>query len=213
MAKHIYTYINPLVEKHINAVLDVLANDGIIAYPTDVNWAVGCDATNVKAIRKIQALKSLHPKEQPFSLLCDSLSMVAQFATIEQSAYRYLRKILPGPYTIILPSNKALPKILHDKRKSVGIRIPNCPLILGIIAALQKPLLTSSLPHGESSSEEAIRYGYTIEERFGHQIDLILDLGEEVIPGETSIIDFSEGSYTIVRKGLGDLSIFPPKQP
>jgi tRNA threonylcarbamoyl adenosine modification protein (Sua5/YciO/YrdC/YwlC family) len=208
VAKHLYTYINPLAEKHIQAALDVLKNDGIIAYPTDVNWAVGCDASSVKAIKKIQQLKAQHPKEQPFSLLCDSLSMVAQFALLEQPAYRALRKILPGPYTVLLPSNRSLPKLIHDKRKSVGIRIPQSPLLLGLIAAFQKPLLTSSLAHGETPEEEAIRFGYTIEERFGHHIDLILDLGEEVIPGETSIIDFTTGEATVVRIGLGDVSMF-----
>jgi tRNA threonylcarbamoyl adenosine modification protein (Sua5/YciO/YrdC/YwlC family) len=208
MAKHLYTYINPLSEKHLQEALRVLQNDGLIAYPTDVNWAVGCDASSVKAIKKIQALKAQHPKERPFSLLCDSLSMVAQVATVEQSAYRVLRKILPGPYTVLLASNRSLSKLINDKRKSVGVRIPAAPLLLGLVAALQRPLLTSSLPHGESEDEEAIRYGYDVEARFGHQIDLILDLGEEVLPAETSIIDFSEGGCKVVRKGLGDVSMF-----
>jgi tRNA threonylcarbamoyl adenosine modification protein (Sua5/YciO/YrdC/YwlC family) len=208
VAKHIYTYINPLAEKHISEALRLLENDGLIAYPTDVNWAVGCAADSVKAVRRIQQLKNDHPKGQPFTLLCNSLSMVAQVAVVEQSTFRYLRKILPGPYTAILPSNKGLPKIIHDKRKSVGIRIPACPLVLGLITALGRPLLTSSLPHGEQFGDEAIRFGYDIEGRFGHQIDLILDLGEEVISGETTIVDFTSGSPEVIRKGLGDVSIF-----
>ncbi len=204
MAQHLYTYINPLSEKHLRLALEVFSRDGIIAYPTDVNWAVGCDASNVKAIKRIQQLKSHHPKEQPFSLLCDSLSMVAQIALVEQPTYRFLRKILPGPYTILLPSNRSLPKLINDKRKSVGIRIPQCPLLLGLIAVLQKPILTSSL----SSVEEPLRWGYEVDAHFGHQLDLILDLGEEVIPGETSIVDFSSGEPHVVRVGIGDVSMF-----
>ncbi len=207
MAKHLYTYINPLAEKHLAEALGVLSNDGLIAYATEVNWAVGCAADSVKAVRRIQQLKSEHPKNQPFTLLCNSLSMVADMAVVEQSTYRFLRKILPGPYTVILPSHKGLPKIIHDKRKSVGIRIPECPLLMGLIAALEKPILTSSLPLG-TFGDEAPRFGYDVESRFGHLLDLILDLGEEVIPGETTIVDFTSGSPQVLRKGLGSVSIF-----
>ena len=208
MAKHIYTFVNPCVEKHLDLACEILGNDGVLAYPTDVNWAFGCDASSSKALQRIKALKPDHPKDQPFSLLCESLSMIANIANVENYAYRRLRKILPGPYTIMLQSNRTLPKQIGDKRACVGVRVPKAPLLLEIISRFGKPLATTSLPQSDSSSRggaEYLQYGYEIEQTFGHQLDLILDLGQEMFPRETTIVDLREAEVKVIREGEGSV--------
>ena len=205
MAKHLYTFINPTSKKHLEKASELLNKDGIIAYPTDVNWALGCNASSPKALSRLQALKPFHPKAQPFSLLCDSLSMVAQVANVSDVAFRVLRKILPGPYTLLLESNKMLPRQIKDKRKTVGVRVPQSPLILDLINCFGGPLLTTSISQYEISKDNfvSIRYGYELDEHLGHGLDLILDLGEEVVPLETTIIDMTQSQLELVRQGVG----------
>lgn len=206
MARHIYTYINPTSERDLLEACRVLDNDGILAYPTDVNWALGCNAASKKAINKLYVLKAEHPKGQAFSLLCDSLSMVASVAYIENFAYRIIRRALPGPYTFLLQRNHDLPRKIKDMRKVVGIRIPDSPLLLDLIRMFGKPLITTSMPPGPAFSEgdqQYLTFGYQINEAFGHAIDLILDLGEEIQPDETTIIDLSTTAIKIIRQGKG----------
>lgn len=208
MAKHIYTYANPTSVRDLEAACEVLKHGGLIAYPTDVNWAIGCDASMSKAIGRIQKIKPLHPKKQPFSLLCHSISMISEVAHIEHFAYRLLKKTLPGPYTYLFKRNKNLPKQINDKRKVVGVRVPDCELLLDLVKMYNKPLLTTSLPQLDEVGAQSISFGYEIEQCFGHQIDLILDLGEEVLPHNSTIVDFSEGQVEVLRVGLGDTSLF-----
>ena len=204
MAEHIYTYINPTNKKHLERACYFLEKGALIAYPTDVNWAIGCDASSPKALKKMQALKPYHPKDQPFSLICQSLSMISSVAYLDQSAYRMLRKALPGPYTILLKPQKKLVRLIHDKRKSVGIRVPNSPLLLDLVELYGKPLATSSLVFPDTK----FSYGSEIEDKIGHALDLILDLGEEVIPSETSIIDMTGDVPEILRQGEGSTDFF-----
>lgn len=204
MAKHIYTHINPSNRKHLAKACCIFENGGVVAYPTDVNWAIGCDASNSKALKKILSLKPGHPKTQPFSLLCSSLSMVSQVAFLDHSAYRMLKKALPGPYTILLKPQKNLARQINDKRRTVGVRVPNCPLLLDLINYYKKPLATSSLVFEENQ----LHFGYEVDENYGYGIDLILDLGQELIPYETSIVDLTEGLPKIMRQGRGSTDFF-----
>lgn len=203
MAEHFYTHIDPVNEKHIALAAETLAKGGVIAYPSDVNWAVGCDPSQTKALKRILQLKPEHPKKQPFSLLCQDLSMVSQVASLSSSAYRDLKKILPGPYTALLKSNATFLRKIKDKRQVVGVRVPQSPLLLSLIEYYDKPIATSSL-----GVEEGLSFGYQIEERFGHGIDLILDLGEEVIPLETTILDLTGDELVVVREGVGSIKYF-----
>ncbi len=132
--EHLYTYENPVSQRDIARVVASLQNDGIISYPTDLNWAFGCDASNVKAIDRIKRLKP--GKELPFSLICKDISMISQYANVDNFAYPILKKIFPGPYTVLLARNKTLPRQLHDKRRLVGMRIPKRPLVLALVDAL-----------------------------------------------------------------------------
>jgi len=208
LASHVFTYIDPPCEKDIAQACRVLESGGIIAYPTDVNWAVGCDASNVKAIDKIRSLKASENSDRPFSLICDSLSMASDFATIDGNHYRLLRKALPGPFTFLLKRSKNLARQINDKRKIVGIRIPKSPLVLELVEKFGRPLATSSLTSDPNSDLSAPTFGYQVEELFGHGMDMILDLGDEVLFRETSIIDLSDGEPELIRRGEGDLSIF-----
>lgn len=206
-AKHLYTYIDPVVESHLERALDVIRNGGIIAYPTDVNWAFGCDASNIKSLDKIRMLKPFHPKERPFSLICSDLAMVSSVANVDSQAYRILRKVLPGPYTILLARNRTLPRQIKDKRKIVGIRIPKSPLLLALVEKFGHPIATTSVPLLQSNTSElpvSARFGFEVLENFGHAVDLIIDLGEAVPGLESTIVDFSEGTPHMIRLGLGD---------
>ncbi|MEZ4741461.1 MAG: L-threonylcarbamoyladenylate synthase [Bdellovibrionota bacterium] len=211
MAKHIFTYINPPSERDLDAACLVLEQGGVIAYPTDVNWSIGCDASNVKAVDRLRAIKpakNIEVDKQPFSLIFSSLSMAANYATVDGHHYRLLKKSLPGPYTFILKRSKNLARQINDKRRIVGIRIPQSPLILALVDKFARPLATTSLSFPLDSEMNYLKFGFEIEERFGHGIDLILDLGEEVIYRETSIIDLSSDEPQIVRSGVGDISMF-----
>lgn len=203
MTELLYTHVHPTNERHLARACAVLANDGIIAYPTDVNWAIGCDPRSTKAMARIRALKPHHPKEQPFSLLCNSFSMMADFALLDDQAYCVLKKALPGPYTVLLKRSRLLPKQLKDKRSVVGVRIPEAPLILDLIAQFGHPLANTSMP-AHPQQQVVLNFGYEIEEVFGHALDLILDLGEERLPLATTILDFSgDAGPAIVREGVG----------
>lgn len=212
MAEIIYTFVDPPREKDIERAVQCLENGGVIAYPTDVNWAFGCDVLSSSAIDKIRLLKPAHSKEKPFSLICSSISMISDIAIVNNNSYRLLKKLLPGPYTLLLKSNKRLPKQIHDKRKVVGVRHPESPLLLALVERLGRPLLSSSIPHKPSMDAfdpaSAIHYGYEVDESFGHGIDLILDLGGEVEMKETSIIDLTEEFPVVIREGVGDISPF-----
>jgi len=211
LAKHLYTFIDPPNEKHLAEACALLAAGGVLAYPTDLNWAIGCDAANVKALDRIRRLKPSHPKDQPFSLLCDDIAMASTIGTIDQPAYRMLRRIFPGPYTVLLPRHRSLPRQIKDKRRIVGIRIPEAPLIRALIARYGHPIATTSVPSvpvPQPVGEEAPKFGYQVAEHFGHGLDLILDLGDEMPGTESTIIDMSEGEPQIIRVGAGDPAIF-----
>ncbi len=168
MAKHIYTYENPTSEKHLKEACEVLSSEGILALPTDTNWVFAWDAQKVKPLQQIYLLKPEHTKSKPFSLLCSDLTMVSKYANYEAASYRILKKIFPGPFTVILDSNKFLPKFIDDRRKTLGIRIPNRPLILDLISLYKAPFITSSVPdilRRSESGEEFMELPLVLDER------------------------------------------------
>lgn len=212
MASHIYTYTDPVSLKHISQACACLQEDGLLAYPSDVNWALAWNPASKKALQKVQQLKPFHPQAQSFSLLCNSFAMIAKVGYVEQSHYRLLKKILPGPYTILLKKNHDFFKSVKDKRAAVGARYPNSRLLDALIEAFGGPLVTSSLdfaPEGKNPPT----FGYEVDEFFGHGIDLILDLGEEVYPQHTTIIDCTELAPTLVRQGVGAVEGLPLCEP
>jgi tRNA threonylcarbamoyl adenosine modification protein (Sua5/YciO/YrdC/YwlC family) len=206
MSEHLYTYVDPPSERDLAKAFDILEKDGVIAYPMDQNWAFGCDARNHRALDRIRLLKPTHPKERPFSLICSDVAMASHVGNIDHQLYRFLKKAWPGPYTIIVRRNRSLPRQIKDKRQLVGIRIPENPMVLRLVEKFGRPLATTSIPFG--SDDEPLKMGYQIFEEYGHAIDLLLDLGEELPCLESTVIDFSEGYPQVVREGVGDPSIF-----
>ncbi len=206
MSEHLYTYDDPPSERDLEKACRVLDRGGVLAYPMGVNWAFGCNASDHKALVRLQRLKPSHPKKQPYSLICSSMSMASTVGNIDHQMYRYLKKAWPGPYTVIVKSNRTLPRQIKDKRQVVGIRIPECPMVLALVEKFGHPLATTSVP--EKPDGEPLRMGYEIFDYFGHAIDLLLDLGEELACLDSTIIDFSDGHPILVRKGVGEPSVF-----
>ena len=206
MAEHLYTYIDPPNEKHLEKISKLLENDRVVVLPMGTNWAFACSASSHKALDKIRSLKPKHIKERPFALVCSDVTMASSVGNIGNHLYRYLKKAWPGPFTVIVNRNKTLPKQIKDKRPVVGIRIPNEQITLEIIKFFGKPLAVSSIPSEDSGV--TLKMGYEIEDKYGHAVDLIVDMGEELSGEESTVIDASNDDINVVRLGAGDVSLF-----
>ena len=185
----------------IKQVIECLQDGGVIIYPTDTIYGLGCDIMQHKAIEKICQIKNIDPQKAQLSFICNDLSHLSDYTkSIDTPLYRMLKNYLPGPYTFILPASKQVPKILQSKKSTIGLRIPNNVICHQILAALGNPILSTSLP-GEMVEE------YTdpeiIHEKFEHQVDFVIDGG---IGGMTpsTIVDCTTDEWTILRQGLGD---------
>jgi tRNA threonylcarbamoyl adenosine modification protein (Sua5/YciO/YrdC/YwlC family) len=204
MGEHLYTHIDPPNERDLKRVSTILDAGGVVALPAGTTWMFCCDAASKKGVAQIRLLKPMHPKEKPFSLICSSISMASQMARIDNHAYRSLSRICPGHFTILFKSTKFVPKLLGNKRATVGIRIPNEPLTLALVEHYGKPLIATSVPDDEDGI--AMTMGYAIQDVYGHGLDMVLDLGEELIGQETTILDFTSGEAEVVRQGAGELA-------
>ena len=190
--------------RRISQVLDVLESGGLIAYPTDSVYGIGCDIMNAKAIGRLHDLVATikeDPEHSPLSFICHDLSNVAEYAFIGDHAYRTMRRLLPGPYTFVLEATKLVPKVMRKKRKTVGIRVPNSPIPLAIVEALGNPIATTS---ASSRDGELIPDPWTLQDLFGHAIDLIID-GGYLFPEPSTVIDFTQDLPRLLRAGKGEL--------
>ncbi len=194
----IYT-INPdnPQKRLIKKVCDILDEGGIIAYPTDTFYGIGCDLYNKKAIELIYRLKK-RPLSKPFSIVCDSLKEISRYAIVSNYAYKTMKSLLPGPYTFILEGTKLVPKIMLTKRKTVGIRVPDNRICLAIVKTLGRPIISTSA--GYDSPQE-------IYEKYRPHINAVVDGG--IIKGEpSSVISLIEKIPVVIREGKGDVSRF-----
>lgn len=184
----------------IDQAVASLQRGGIIAFPTDTGYALGCDLFNKKAIDRIYSLKK-RDTSKPLSFICSDLKELSQFAIVNNKAYRVMRRLLPGPYTFVLPATKLVPKLLVSKRSSVGIRVPQHPVCLALVQALRHPIIGTSC---STADGEALQTAGEIKSKLGKFIDLILDSG--AVPSEPStVLDFSTPDPVVVRQGKGPL--------
>ena len=187
-------------ERLIKQVVDCLKSGGIIVYPTDTIYGLGCDIFQPKAIERICQLKNISPAKAQFSFICRDLSHLSDYTkSIDTPLYRTLKAHLPGPFTFIMPASKKIPKLLETKRATVGIRVPKNNICSDLLAELDHPIISTSLP-GENVEE------YTdpeiIFERFGDKVDFVIDGGiGGMIP--STIVDCSSGICEVMREGAG----------
>jgi tRNA threonylcarbamoyl adenosine modification protein (Sua5/YciO/YrdC/YwlC family) len=181
----------------ITRVCEVLERGGLIAYPTDTFYGIGCDLVNKKGIQLIHKLKN-RPLKQPFSILCDSLKEISLYAQVSNYAYKTMKRCLPGPYTFILEATQLVPKIMLTKRKTIGIRVPDNAICLAIVRTLGRPIISTSAGHDEP---------YAIEEAFSPHLSLIVD-GSPIYPEPSSVISLIGDTPEVLREGKGDISLF-----
>lgn len=186
--------------RQLSMVKECLESGGIIAYPTDTIYGLGCDIFHPEAIEKICAIKKVNPEKANLSFICSDLSDLSLYAkAIDNSLFRILKKALPGPFTFILPASKQVPKILQSKKKTIGLRIPDNNIALSIISTLGHPILSASFPGDniEDYTDPEIIY-----EHWGNQIDMVIDGGiGGIVP--STVVDCTTNEYVVTRQGAG----------
>jgi tRNA threonylcarbamoyl adenosine modification protein (Sua5/YciO/YrdC/YwlC family) len=201
-----FLQINPsnIDQRLIKTVVDVLKNDGVIIFPTDTVYALGCDIYSNKAIEKISRLKKVKPEKANFSFICSDLSHISDFTKpFDRSLYKILNRSLPGPFTFILNANSAVPAIFKNNKKTIGIRIPANQVPISIIKELGNPIMSASL-HNEDELVDYLTDPAEIFENFETIVDLIIDGGYGGNKPST-IVDCTDGEPVILRQGAGIL--------
>ena len=191
-------------QKNIQQVVETLANDGIVIFPTDTIYAIGCSIYSTKAIERIARLKGVNPKNANFSFLCYDLSQLSDYTRpISNDVYKLMRRTLPGPYTFILNANSKVPKLLGNKKKTVGIRIPENNILAEIIRELGHPLMSTSV-HDDDDIIEYTTDPELIHEKYKELVDLVIDGGfGDNTP--STIIDCTGDEIMMVREGKGEV--------
>ncbi|MCX7816820.1 MAG: L-threonylcarbamoyladenylate synthase [Syntrophales bacterium] len=187
----------------IRKVVECLKAGGIIIYPTDTVYGLGCDLLNKRGIERIYEIKR-KSKKQPLSFVCADLKHLSQYAIVSDFAYRVMRRYLPGPYTFILPASRLVPKIILPKRQTTGIRVPDHQICLAIVRELGRPIISTSVKNEEG---ELMNDPILVHDRFKHHVDLVIDGG--IIPAQPStVISLIDDTVEVVRIGKGDVRSF-----
>lgn len=189
----------------VSQVADTLRDGGLIAYPTDSSYALGAQLGNAEAKARIIDIRRLDDKHH-FTLVCRDFAQLGQFVHLDNAVFRAVKAATPGPYTFILPATGEVPKrLLHPKKKTVGVRIPEHRITQAILAELGEPILSSTLLLPDE--DEPLAQGWEIKERLDHVVDLVID-GDVAAGQVTTVVDFSSGVPEIQRVGAGDTSPF-----
>jgi tRNA threonylcarbamoyl adenosine modification protein (Sua5/YciO/YrdC/YwlC family) len=196
---------NPEPQK-IKKVVECLRNGGLVIYPTDTVYGLGCDIFQARSIERIARLKGIKVERANFSFICSDLSHLSEFAKLSTQAFKIMKKALPGPFTFILPATSATPKLLNNKKKTIGIRIPDHKIPYQIVKELGNPIITTSI-HDEDAIIEYSTDPSLIFERFEKQVDMVIDGGFGHNQHST-IIDATTNDFEVLREGLGDFSLF-----
>lgn len=195
--------IDPRIVKprQIQMVKEILDRNGVIAYPTDTTYGLGCSIFSKKGIERIYRIKQ-RERGKPMSFICSSLSEVARYARVEDSAFRILKRYLPGPYTFILEATRVVPDLVMTRQKTVGIRIPDNPICMAIVTSLGNPIITTS---ANLSGEEPIGDPALIDEELGSMIDLVVD-GGILSTSVSSVVSLVGDHPQVLRQGIADTS-------
>lgn len=204
MSQFFYIHPDNPQARLINQAVEIIKQGGVIVYPTDSGYALGCAIGEKYAMDKIVAIRKL-PENHNFTLVCSDLSELSNYALVNNQAYRLIKNNTPNPYTFILPATKDVPRRLMTKRKTIGIRVPDNAIALALISALGEPILSCSLmlPHTEVTLSDPDE----IRDYLEHQVDLIIH-GGYLGQTPTTVIDLTEESPIIIREGTGDLTPF-----
>lgn len=189
--------------RDVDRVVRCLKEGGLVIYPTDTVYAIGCDIFNARGIEAVCRHKGVDPRKANLSFICNELSMVSNYAKMDNAAFKLMKRNLPGPFTFILEGNSRLPK-LFKQRKTVGIRIPDNNIIRTIVEALGNPILTTSLKRDDDEILEYYTDPELIDEKFGSEVDLVVDGGIGTLEPST-VVDCTDGSAEVIRQGKGNL--------
>jgi tRNA threonylcarbamoyl adenosine modification protein (Sua5/YciO/YrdC/YwlC family) len=193
--------------RHIARAVEVLKEGGVIIYPTDTIYGLGCDITRKDAVERIQRIKRRSAKK-PMSFVCADLANISSYAHVSNFAYRILRRCLPGAYTFVLPASRNTPRMLQSKQKTVGLRVPDHPVPLALASGLGNPVISTSANY---SDDEVLTDPYGLETTMGREVDLILECGQlPVMP--SSVVSLIGDQVEILRAGGGDLSMFSEEE-
>lgn len=201
MARYLDVHPDNPQPRTLQQIVAALHDDALIAYPTDSGYALGCRIGNREGRDRILRIRGLDDKHH-FTLVCRDFSQLGQMVHVDNSAFRAIRSVTPGPYTFILPAMPDVPRrLLHPKKRTVGVRIPDHTFVQALLSEHGEPLLTSTLIlPGET---EPRTMGWDIKEDLDHEVDIVVEAGE-VHPEPTTVIDWSEGAPEVLRRGAGD---------
>jgi len=205
MARYLDVHPDNPQPRLLAQIADALRDDQLIAYPTDSGYALGCRLGNRDGRDRILRIRGLDDKHH-FTLMCRDFAQLGHFVQVNNSAFRAIKAATPGPYTFILPATQEVPRrLMHPKKKTVGVRIPDHVFVQALLETLDEPLLTSTLIlPGET---EPRSMGWEIKEELDHEVDIVVEAGE-TLAEPTTVIDWSEGYPDVVRVGAGDPSRF-----
>jgi tRNA threonylcarbamoyl adenosine modification protein (Sua5/YciO/YrdC/YwlC family) len=206
MARFIDIHPDNPQERSVDQAATVLRDGGLIAYPTDSGFALGAQLGNKDALERIRTIRHLDDKHH-FTLVCKDFAQLGQFVHVDNSIFRAVKAATPGPYTFILPATREVPRrLLHPKKKTVGVRIPDSRIVMALLTALGEPMLSTTLIL--PGATEPMTTAWEIADRLDGQVDAVIESGADVIAEPTTVVDFSDGSAEVVRVGAGDPTPF-----
>jgi tRNA threonylcarbamoyl adenosine modification protein (Sua5/YciO/YrdC/YwlC family) len=205
MAKYFDVHPEDPQPRAIGQIVQLLQSGGLIAYPTDSCYALGAQLGNKEALDRIRTIRQLDDKHH-FTLVCRDFAQLGQFVQIDNDVFRSIKAVTPGAYTFILPATKEVPRrLMHPKKKTVGVRIPDHRFVQALLAELGEPLLSSTLLL--PGQDDPLTQGWEIKEELDHVVDAVVDSGDTGAE-PTTVVDFSSGVAEVVRRGTGDPSRF-----
>lgn len=190
-------------ERDVRRAADILRGGGVVIYPTDTVYAMGCDINQVKAVQRVCQLKGVKPEKASFSMICRDLSNIAAYAKVSNEVFKLMKHNLPGPFTFVLPATNRLPNVLMNRRKTIGIRVPDNYIVRALVEELGGPLLTTSV----KADDEVVEYmtdPELIYERYGRLVDLVIDGGSGRNVAST-VVDCTADPVEVIRQGVGEL--------